>query len=389
MTWGVNLGANNLTAAFLETQSIVKTFMSPVVKGLDIVLAFLEIGNEPDLYKNNGFRPSTYNSTQLVADWIRFAQNLTDVAKPLFDRGTRFLGGSLAGSSHSLSGFSPQALFAQGLLTSEPGKLITTFSQHRYMGSFCQGVGGLTQELMSKVNLRGNLTQYAPDIAVVQQQGLDYIMGETNSFSCHGAPGVSNTAGASIWALDYTLFAPTIGYRQMVFHEGIGFKYNLIQPATLTRSILDGSPLDEPIPPHIQPEYYAAIIVNEAIGNCGATKIVELPIDHPRVSGYAFFEGDELARAVLINSQAYFRNGGVNRTTIHLDLEFGGRAPKLMKVKRLAIGSADDTAGLTWGGQTYETPDGKVRGRIHEDLAHPDNGLDISDTEAVLLNFKI
>ncbi len=50
---------------------------------------------------------------------------------------------------------------------------------------------------------------------------------ETNSYSCHGAPNVSNTAGAAIWTLDYTLFASTINIERVFFHEGIGYKYNL------------------------------------------------------------------------------------------------------------------------------------------------------------------
>lgn len=72
VTWGVNLGANNITAAFLETRSIVKVFSSPAFTSAGIVLDYLEIGNEPDLYKNNGLRPSTYTSTQWVQEYVHF-----------------------------------------------------------------------------------------------------------------------------------------------------------------------------------------------------------------------------------------------------------------------------------------------------------------------------
>jgi hypothetical protein len=85
---------------------------------------------------------------------------------------------------------------------------MTAISQHRYSGSFCSGNGGLLQDLMTKANIRGNLTDLVPDIAAVKQQGLDYILGETNSFACHGAPQVSNTAGAALWALDLPSMLP-------------------------------------------------------------------------------------------------------------------------------------------------------------------------------------
>lgn len=90
--------------------------------------------------------------------------------------------------------------------------------------SFCAGTGGLLQNLMTKSTIRGNLSVFLPDIEATQKAGLEFVMGETNSYSCHvsaatsmsasifsntlqGAPGVSNSAGAALWALDYALHA--------------------------------------------------------------------------------------------------------------------------------------------------------------------------------------
>lgn len=55
-----------------------------------------------------------------------------------------------------------------------------------------------------------------------------FFTSETGSIACHGAPGVSNTAGAALWVVDYTLFAATIGIGELHFHEGVGFKYNFV-----------------------------------------------------------------------------------------------------------------------------------------------------------------
>lgn len=122
-----------------------------------------------------------------------------------------------------------------------------------FSGSFCSGNGALLQDLMTKANIRGNLSNFSPDVTAVRAKGLDYVLGyaisfsiitrrplltdefyvpfsssETNSFSCHGAPGVSNTAGSALWTLDYALFAAQMGISRVHFHEGIGFKYNLV-----------------------------------------------------------------------------------------------------------------------------------------------------------------
>lgn len=86
---------------------------------------------------------------------------------------------------------------------------------------------------MDKPSIRSNLTQFTSGIAAVHAKGLTYVLGETNSYYCHGAAGVSDTAGAALWALDYTLFAATLGVERLYFHEGIGYKYNFVRDPSL------------------------------------------------------------------------------------------------------------------------------------------------------------
>lgn len=49
---------------------------------------------------------------------------------------------------------------------------------------------------------------------------------------------------------------------------------------------------------------------------------------------------------------------------------------------------ADDTSGLKWGGQTYETRDGKVSGVPVVSEGNVTHGVDIRATEVVLLTFR-
>ena len=105
---------------------------------------------------------------------------------------------------------------------------------------------------------------------------------------------------------------------------------------TLTRSILDGSTLPQRLLPHIQPLYYAAIVAAEFIGPSGSTRIVELTVNNPQISGYAAFEDDVLVRAVFINLNA-FTTG--TRGSVHLAFDFSGhgKRPASIVVKRLSI----------------------------------------------------
>ncbi len=54
----------------------------------------------------------------------------------------------------------------------------------------------------------------------------------------------------------------------------------------------------------------------------------------------------------------------------------------------LCISTANATEGVTWGGQTYETKDGNVAGVLSTRTMPVGQGVDIYDTEAVLLTFS-
>ncbi|KAH0833145.1 glycoside hydrolase family 79 protein [Lanmaoa asiatica] len=408
--WGINLRQYNLTVAYLETKALIQAFGSPAVKANGITLNFIEVGNEADLYYKNGGRNSSWSVFEYVPQWVQFATNVSETAGLSKTSFTKLIGAAFAGSSHNnISGFSPQAIFVDGILDTLPGTLITTISQHQYSGSFCTGSGAVLQDLMTKNYIRGNITAFEPDINATFAHGLEYILGETNRV-CWSSniinlfAGVSNTAGAALWALDYSLFATQVGISRLHFHEGIGYKYNFvsviedemtrpyvckykIQPVTLNYSILDGSPIT-PLPPHIQPPYYAAIVAAEAIGSTGSAQVVEIPVNATDISGYAVFEYGNLARAVFINSAAYLPSGGV-RTTTHINIDFSGSGLTVreMKVKKLNITYANATSGITWGGQTYETANARVSGLLQVETLDVSTGLDVQETEAVLLSF--
>ena len=105
----------------------------------------------------------------------------------------------------------------------------------------------------------------------------------------------------------------------------------------LDRSIIDGSPLPSPLAPHVQPAYYGAIIAAEAIGTSGSTRAVELSVDNDQITGYAFYEGGVLVRALFISLRAYLKDTGGKRGTVHVDLDLSGSAPSSMSIKRLSI----------------------------------------------------
>ena len=59
---------DNLTAVYLETKAIIGAFSNSAVTDVGITLAYIEIGNEADLYVNNGGRQNPWGGTEYVAE---------------------------------------------------------------------------------------------------------------------------------------------------------------------------------------------------------------------------------------------------------------------------------------------------------------------------------
>ena len=129
-----------------------------------------------------------------------------------------------------------------------------------------------------------------------------------------------------------------VACRYISSDSGLNFQ---IQPVTLNRSTLDAAILLPPRPPRIQPQYYAAIIAAEAIGNSNNTQVIELNITDPTISGYAFYQDGKLTKVILINSLAYTSTATAERPrrpSKHVNLNFpSGTVPSRMNVKRLFV----------------------------------------------------
>jgi len=271
-----------------------------------IFLDAVEIGNEADLYAPKGKRPSSYNISSSVAEYVHSSSLMAPMPADNEDQDGRVLLSKSSikqtstlsslhvycsqaspvrtriaeGSAHNV--FSKPAFFGVSTVNMlireyivlpdylQPLNLIllvntinfftSRFSQHHYSSSVCSDVHGPAAQIltfMDKRTIRGNISIFDADIQAVKSQGLNYIFGETNSISCHGAPGgscfkslrskwtqrvlthvpfsmfrnntgVSNSAAAAIWMIDYSLQAAVKGVNQMFFHMGVGFKYNLV-----------------------------------------------------------------------------------------------------------------------------------------------------------------
>jgi hypothetical protein len=85
--------------------------------------------------------------------------------------------------------------------------------------------------------------------------------------------------------------------------------------------------------PHILPSYHAFLIVNEAIGTSRNAYVAEVPSLTPNLTAYGVWEGHQLARLVVLNSQVYLGEG--EKPTINVTLDgFSAESTATMRLLR-------------------------------------------------------
>lgn len=102
---------------------------------------------------------------------------------------------TLQGASFAIHIWTPEDIFALGILNSTAGKTISTYvvnavpqsmnptscfhriSQHLYSAMICDGGDLSLAYFMNKTAVRGNLSVFEADIAATHANGLGYVLG--------------------------------------------------------------------------------------------------------------------------------------------------------------------------------------------------------------------
>ena len=176
-------------------------------------------------------------------------------------------------------------------------------------------------------------------------------------------PGASNTAESAIFAVDQMLYGATMGISRMYFHNGVGYAYSALCPKG---NVDDGYGLNRP--------HHAFLIVNEAIGtshlNDGkAAHVAEIATSDNRIAAYGIWEDGWLARAVLINNDPYVLEKGQERrnATVLLNNPAQPDGNKRGTIRWFETPYTNATRGMTWAGQSFDTPSGQPDGVRRDD----------------------
>ena len=172
------------------------------------------LGNEPDLYGIShifpdepgveipAFRPSPWTAAQYASEW----------------QSRRALLGQVRIEGPDLAGIGWDTTIGPMLRSDPPDAL----DVHAYPTSACGAPPTTAARLLTEHASVGLVEKYSWLLNLAQTLHLPAIVSESNSASCGGKPGVSNTPVAGVWAARYVVAALLGGFQQVRFHSAGG-----------------------------------------------------------------------------------------------------------------------------------------------------------------------
>ncbi|KAI0162911.1 hypothetical protein BJ166DRAFT_578639, partial [Pestalotiopsis sp. NC0098] len=353
-TFGVNLLAGNTSEAIAQIKNIERAFAESDCDHINLYA--IEIGNEADQWDD--VSDLTMQHFYMMFSFSLFAiEYYQAINDTLGDNGRKYRFGD------SASRWSVHGMLDTDALQGEWASSINSLSVHHY-----HSTGKLDSRsawpakasgLINKTGIRTELDYYEDSVVLAADANHSSVLGETGTFASHGQQGVSNSAAAALWLVDYSLHAAVVGISGLFFHQGIGYNYSAFEPLDhVGINITDYAPNATH---HTLPEYYGYLIVAEAIGSTQDAYINEVEVDSSvALTVFEVYEGDHLARVVLIESRPWTELSTGDRPDTHVELPqlkgYDGARYKLLEFDSLSV-----TSGLTWGGQSFETESGEAK----------------------------
>jgi hypothetical protein len=282
----------------------------------------IEVGNEPDSYAVHGLRRNPWEYAQYSAEVDGYRNAIAAVTP-----GVAVAGPGVSGSS-AFKRWGPQEA-----LTQKPALLT---GHHYPLG--CRSERESTIPRLLSQSTRGreiqSLRRY---LSLARASAIPLRIDETNSVSCGGRAGVSNTFAAALWAVNYIAQTMAAGA------AGINFEGN---PATCEGY----SPVCAPTHArllsgalHPQPEWYALLLTRGLVGDRPLQTTVT-PRKRANLAVTALLGPHGALRLVLVDDDPPGSSAAVLR--LHVGRRYG-----VANVLRLTAPSLRATSGVKLGGR--------------------------------------
>lgn len=348
LTWGLNMAYNEP-----DWEDEITTMAQQVlerIKHLDLVS--FELGNEPDLWLQNGFRSGQWGGRAYVEEWLMKAEAVwTEVLKPnrlpsnMFEIGCT---ASTVGTDFQIRDL--MSFDANQKVAGSDATYIGSWNQHDYY--YFVGVSSYPITLEYLMKLATTEEQFKAWVEQVEQSKsthIPYAVREMGIVGPLGLPGISDVFGGAIWTLNFLLYTASLGVSSVQFHMTDNSDASAWQPI----KILDREPF-------VRPLYYGMAAFDQIIGEtCAAqvsqSKVASYPPGYDEfVRAYSIYQGGHLDALVVVNGKMA-NVSEPNKASIELTV----KAPssligQVLHLSYLTSDGADARNGTTWNGISYE-----------------------------------
>jgi hypothetical protein len=245
-------------------------------------LAAVEIGNEPDAYGNHGFRALPWIA-QGYEEEVSSYREAIDALTP----GVPIAGPDVSGSGAFGEWGEEEALSQKPVL----------LTGHHYPLGCAQTPAPSIEALLSAATRGREAHSLATYLKVAGEYGLPLRVDETNTVSCGGVAGISDTFASALWASAYITQAMAAGA------AGINLQGNPANCAGYTpvcapdpAALSDGSL-------RAQPEWYALLLTSSLVGCRPLPTTISAAAGTPNLVAAAFAGPGHSLKVALVDDE--------------------------------------------------------------------------------------
>ncbi|KAI0944684.1 hypothetical protein AcW1_002338 [Taiwanofungus camphoratus] len=341
--WYLGIPFNDTTNPRLEIAQTGQSILGENLLGL-------QLGNEPDLYAAHGHRPSTYSPWDYFDEFSVVVDAISNDSQiPVRNN---LIAPSVSGT------WTPEDIWNTGFIPTFMNELGALAVEH-YPADNCaaqypnQGFGTPIDPQMVFANYLNHtsgqsiVAPYLNSTAIAQASGKPFLMLETNTASCGGFPGVSDSFGAALWSIDYALQMAYANFSGANLHVGgRDDSYNPFTPPPSNMTNFEQWT--------IGPIFYSVLAVAEALGSSNTSRILDLNANGANIytPAYAIYEQGTIARVALFNYITDPSGASTYTATISVsDTNEQNTTPPQVRVKYLLAESVSVKDNITWAGQ--------------------------------------
>ncbi|SJX66655.1 uncharacterized protein SRS1_16876 [Sporisorium reilianum f. sp. reilianum] len=312
----------------------------------------LEIGNEPDLYIDLGYRSSSWSPTDFGNEWASRAEAIYNqtlkqrgVSSDFFEVAATATTASKNGQPFRIANLVGNT---QGV-AADNGIYVAGWNQHDYYYYLGVSKYNLTMSILLDLSTTvSQFTEWSNQVAQSLVTGKPYYLREMGSVGPNGLAGISDTFGNALWTLNFFFYAATIKVDSVQMHMT---QYSIAAPWQTNNFGNKG--------PRVRPTYYAWAAWAQIIGPTCNAQIAPISLSNQpssytnRLGAYAVYRGTTLTSVVMINSQPFY-SYNANPTYQNFVISLPSLAGQTVYLAVLYADGADSTFNVQWNGISYE-----------------------------------